>query len=141
VSTLAIAVTALIAALAAATVVGVAVNRRSGVLRETTPEAPTPDLGLSQTDPTVVHFSAAWCGPCAAVRRVIEQVCADLPGVSHVEIDIDADPAAARELSVLSLPTTFVFDAQGRQRYRSTGVPKAADLKAVLRSLDPSGHD
>ena len=140
-SSLAIAVTALIAALAAATLVGVAVNRRSGVLRETTPEAPTPDLGLSQTQPTVVHFSATWCGPCAAVRRVVEQVCADLPGVSHVEIDIDADPAAARELSVLSLPTTLVFDAQGRQRYRSTGVPKQADLRAVLRSLDLSGPD
>ena len=36
---------------------------------------------------------------------------------------------AARRLSVLSLPTTFIFDADGRQRYRSAGVPKAADLR------------
>ena len=138
-STLAIAVTAIIAALTTATAVGIAVHRRSGVLRETTPEAQaeTAGLGLSQTGPTVLHFSAAWCGPCASVRRVVDQVCADLPGVAHVEIDIDAEPAAARKLSVLSLPTTFVFDAQGRQRYRSAGVPKVADLRTAVQPLLP----
>ena len=82
-----------------------------------------------------VYFSAEWCGPCAAVRRVIHQVVADLPQVTHVEIDMDENPGAARRLSVLSLPTTFIFDAEGRGLYRSTGVPKAADLKAALEPL------
>jgi hypothetical protein len=45
---------------------------------------------------------------------------------------MDAAPAAARKLSVLSLPTTFIFDAAGRQCYRSSGVPKAADLRAAI---------
>ena len=48
---------------------------------------------------------------------------------------MDANPAAARQLSVLSLPTTFIFDAERRQRYRSAGVPKAADLKKA--ALEP----
>jgi thiol-disulfide isomerase/thioredoxin len=136
-STLAIAVTAIIAALGTAALVGAVINRRSGRLRETNPEpAPkTLDLGLSQTGPTVVHFSAVWCGPCASVRRVVDQVCTDLPDVAHVEIDIDANPAAAKQLSVLSLPTTFIFDTNGRQRHRSTGVPKAADLRTALQPL------
>jgi thiol-disulfide isomerase/thioredoxin len=95
----------------------------------------TTDLGLSTTGPTVLHFGAVWCGPCAGVRRVVNQVCAELPQVAHVEIDMDANPGAARRLSVLSLPTTFVFDAAGRQRYRSAGVPKAADLRSVLEPL------
>ena len=38
-------------------------------------------------------------------------------------------------LSVMSLPTTFIFDADGRQRYRATGVPKAADLRSALEPL------
>jgi thiol-disulfide isomerase/thioredoxin len=128
---------ALAAALALATAVGIALNRRSGVLRETpgASVADTTDLGLSRTGPTVVHFSAVWCGPCASVRRVVNQVCADLPDVAHVEIDMDANPVAARRLSVLSLPTTFIFDADGRQRYRSAGVPKAADLRTALQPL------
>ena len=132
-----IATTATIAALAAATAVGAVVNRRSGVLRETSPEPDqdTSDLGLSETGPTLVHFSAVWCGPCASVRRVVDQVCSALPEVAHLEIDIDANPVAARQLSVLSLPTTFIFDADGRQRYRSSGVPKVADLRKLLEPL------
>jgi thiol-disulfide isomerase/thioredoxin len=149
VSTLVVVLTATLAALAGATAIGVAVNRRSGVLRDTSlktdgpgkPEQDTSDLGLSETGPTVVHFSADWCGPCASVRRVVDQVCAALPDVAHVEIDIDANPVAAKRLSVLSLPTTFIFDADGRQRYRSAGVPKSADLQTALRQLltGPSG--
>jgi thiol-disulfide isomerase/thioredoxin len=130
------------AALAGASAIGVAVNRRSGVLRQTMgPETGPPnqqdtsDLGLSGTGPTVVHFSAEWCGPCASVRRVVDQVCGALPKVAHIEIDIDANPVAAKRLSVLSLPTTFIFDADGRQRYRSAGVPKVADLQSALRPL------
>jgi hypothetical protein len=69
------------------------------------------------------------------VRRVVNQVCAELPEVAHVEIDMDENPAAARRLSVLSLPTTFIFDADGRQRYRAAGVPTAADLRSALEPL------
>ncbi|MGD1237875.1 thioredoxin family protein [Mycobacterium seoulense] len=136
-STVVVVVTALIAALGAASAAGVLVNRRSGALRETAPGLPqdTADLGLSEVGPTVVHFTAAWCGPCASVRRVVEQVCTDLPDVAHLELDIDAHPAAAKRLSVLSLPTTFIFDAGGRQRYRSAGVPKATELRQALQPL------
>jgi thiol-disulfide isomerase/thioredoxin len=133
-----LALIALVVALIAAAVVGWLIQRRSGVLRETTdPTDPvdTSDLGLSRTGPTIVHFSAVWCGPCAGVRRVVHQVCTELPDVAHVEIDMDADPAAARRLSVLSLPTTFVFDADGRQRFRTAGVPKAADLRSAVAPL------
>lgn len=128
---------AIAAALGLAGVAGALHGRRSGTLRDTEhPEGlDTADLGLSTDGPTIVHFTAVWCGPCAAVRRVIKGVCADLPQVAHVEIDMDANPAAARKLSVLSLPTTFIFDADGRQMYRSSGVPKAADLKSALEPL------
>ena len=131
------AVAAIVAALSLAAVVGWAHNRRHGVLRDTAeaPEVDTSDLGLSSTGPTIVHFTAVWCGPCQAVRRVVDQVCAQLPEVAHVEIDMDANPVAARRFSVMSLPTTLIFDAGGAQRYRTSGVPKAADLKAALEPL------
>jgi thiol-disulfide isomerase/thioredoxin len=140
-------VIAIIAAFAVATLVGWLMTRRSGDLREIDPEpaqgaqggtadiADTADLGLSPTGPTVVHFSAPWCGPCDRVRRVVDQVCDDMDAVSHVEIDIDANPVAARRFSVLSLPTTLIFDVDGQQRYRASGVPKAADLRSALQPL------
>ena len=129
-------ITVLIAALGVAFVIGRLLTLRAGLLKETHDvEVDTTDLGLSHTGPTVVHFSAVWCGPCAGVRRVVNQVCAELPEVAHVEIDMDANPAAARRLSVLSLPTTFIFDVDGRQRYRTAGVPTAADLRSALEPL------
>jgi thiol-disulfide isomerase/thioredoxin len=137
---LAVVVVVLIAAFGLAYVINRLIALRAGLLKDTTSAAGSDavdasDLGLSDTGPTIVHFSAVWCGPCAGVRRVVDQVCDELPAVAHVEIDMDANPAAARRLSVLSLPTTFVFDADGRQRYRVAGVPTAADLRSALDPL------
>lgn len=137
-SSLIVVVAVLIVALGVAYVIGRLLTLRAGLMRASAEDAAdvdTSDLGLSATGPTVVHFSAVWCGPCAGVRRVVDQVCADLPEVAHVEIDMDANPDAARRLSVLSLPTTFIFDADGKQRYRTAGVPKAADLRSALEPL------
>jgi len=117
--------------------IGRLLTLRSGMLRDAKAAADvdTSDMGLSTTGPTVVHFTAEWCGPCAAVRRVVDQVCDELPQVAHVELDMDANPAIARRLSVLSLPTTIVFGSDGRPLFRMSGVPKAADLRAALEPL------
>ena len=134
-------IVATVAALVVATLAGWLLTRRSGNIREVQSEsaqgaeANTADLGLSRSGPTVVHFSAPWCGPCDRVRRVVGQVCEDLGDVAHVEVDLDANPATARRFSVLSLPTTLIFDVDGRQRYRASGVPKAADLRSALEPL------
>jgi thiol-disulfide isomerase/thioredoxin len=129
--------TVLIAAFGVAFVIGRLITLRAGMLKaaDEASNVDTSGLGLSSDGPTIVHFTATWCGPCAAVRRVVDQVCEELPSVAHVEIDMDANPEAARRLSVLSLPTTLIFDADGRPRYRTTGVPRAADLRSALEPL------
>ena len=141
-----IQVTILAVVLLAGVAVGVALKVREGRVRT----AKTTDIagsrtellsavGLDETVPAVLHFSADWCGPCAAVRRVVAGVVADLADTVQpprdIEVDIDAEAELARELNVLSLPTTFVFDARGRERFRISGVPKAADLRSALAPL------
>jgi thiol-disulfide isomerase/thioredoxin len=130
------------AAVVVASLAGWLLTRGSGKIREIPSDRgadpDTADLGLSRSGPTIVHFSAPWCGPCDRVRRVVGQVCEDmrdLGNVAHLEIDLDANPATARRFSVLSLPTTLIFDVDGRQRYRASGVPKAADLRSALQPL------
>lgn len=131
----------IVGVLAAASLAGWLLTRRSGTIREIDAgsdqdaDADIAALGLSRRGPTVVHFSAPWCGPCDRVRRVVEQVCEDLDDVAHVEVDLDANPETARRYSVLSLPTTLIFDVDGRQRYRTSGVPNAADLRSALKPL------
>lgn len=136
-TSLALVIVIVIAVLGLGYLLGKLITLRSGMIRAAAEAADidTSGLGLSTTGPTILHFTATWCGPCAAVRRVVDQVCDDLPAVAHVEIDMDENPEAARRLSVLSLPTTIIFDGDGRPRYRTTGVPKAADLRSALEPL------
>ena len=141
----------LVLVLAAALVVGLLLRARAGRVRDTdiasteTSAARTALLatvGVTGAAPAVLHFSAEWCGPCSAVRRVVAGVVADLAQAPQpprdIEVDIDEHPALARELNVLSLPTTFIFDTQGRERFRISGVPKPTDLHSAVAPLTES---
>ncbi|WP_280504576.1 thioredoxin family protein [Nocardia farcinica] len=139
-------ITILLAVLVLALAVGLWLQRLDGTARA--PSAVPEDgrrselltaAGVGTSGPAVLHFSAEWCGPCAAVRRVVSGVTTDLADrplpPRDIEVDIDAEPALARELNVLSLPTTFVFDAEGKERFRISGVPKSGELRSALAPL------
>jgi thioredoxin-like negative regulator of GroEL len=138
-------ITVLVAVLALATVVGLAFRARAGKVRNTASSGDTDtaellaSVGVQSAVPTVLHFSADWCGPCAAVRRVVGQVIADLSRSAHppveVEVDIDEHPLLAKKLGVMSLPTTFIFDGGAIERFRISGVPTSADLRTALLQL------
>ncbi|MFI5780211.1 thioredoxin family protein [Nocardia sp. NPDC051570] len=141
-------ITILAVVLLAGLAAGLAIRLREGRVRTSAGADMTGDdartellaaVGVQGEVPAVVHFSADWCGPCAAVRRVVAGVVADLAETPQppldIEVDIDAEPALAKELNVLSLPTTFVFDARGRERFRISGVPKSGDLRSALSPL------
>ncbi|MBH5145235.1 thioredoxin family protein [Rhodococcus erythropolis] len=142
-------ITILLVALVAVVAVGLFLKSRNGAVRATTAASGTTNsrlellssAGVSSPNggPVVLHFSADWCGPCAAVRRVVGQVAvsmADAPRPPvEIELDIDKEPALAREMSVLSLPTTFILDGGLEEQFRVSGVPSAADLKAALVPL------
>lgn len=131
----------LIVAVAVALAAGFLIRSRSGKVLDGSAVDPDSalllDAGLSTTCPTILHFSAPWCGPCAAVRRVVDQVIGKLAAegvtVLDLEVDIDENPSLAQQLKVLSLPTTFIYDASGAQLHRIPGVPKADALLAALR--------
>ncbi|KAA8886866.1 thioredoxin family protein [Nocardia colli] len=141
-----IEITILAVMLLAALAVGVLLRRRDGKVRAadvTETRSARADLlaavGVTGSVPAVLHFSADWCGPCAAVRRVVADVTGQLAESAQppldIEVDIDAEPVLAKELNVLSLPTTFVFDSEGRERFRISGVPKVTDLRSALEPL------
>ncbi|MEU7403353.1 thioredoxin family protein [Streptomyces sp. NPDC044948] len=81
---------------------------------------------------TLVQFSSAFCAPCRATRRVLDEVAGMVPGVVHVEIDAEARLELVRALDVLKTPTVFVLDAGGRVVRRAVGQPRKADVIAAL---------
>lgn len=81
---------------------------------------------------TLVQFSSAFCAPCRATRRLLGEVAAMVPGVTHVEIDAEAHLDLVRELEILITPTVLVLDASGRVVRRAAGQPRKADVIAAL---------
>jgi thiol-disulfide isomerase/thioredoxin len=81
---------------------------------------------------TLLQFSTAFCAPCRATRRVLAEVAAMVPGVTHLEIDAEAHLPLVRALEIESTPTTLVLAADRRVVRRATGVPRRADVIAAL---------
>ncbi|MGY0488384.1 TlpA family protein disulfide reductase [Streptomyces sp. WG-D5] len=81
---------------------------------------------------TLVQFSSAFCVPCRATRRVLDEVAAMVPGVSHVEIDAEDRLDLVRDVGVLKTPTVLVLDARGREVRRASGQPRKVDVIAAL---------
>jgi thiol-disulfide isomerase/thioredoxin len=84
---------------------------------------------------TVVQFSSAFCQPCRATRRILEEVAAMVPGVAHVEIDAEENLDLVRALDVRRTPTVFFLDASGVVRKRASGQPRKADVIAALGEI------
>ncbi len=55
----------------------------------------------------VIRFTASWCGPCKALKTVLDQVETDVP----IEvIDIDEQPDLATEFGIRSVPTLVMME-------------------------------
>jgi thiol-disulfide isomerase/thioredoxin len=84
---------------------------------------------------TLVQFSTAFCQPCRATRRVLDEVAAMLDGVTHVEVDAETHLPLVRRLNVLRTPTVLVLDGSGRIVRRASGQPRKADVIAALGEI------
>lgn len=89
---------------------------------------------------TLVQFSTAFCQPCRATRRILDEVTRTVSGVGHVEIDAESHLDLVRRLDVRRTPTVLVLDAGGQVRNRATGAPRKAEVLAVLGSLEADGR-
>ncbi|CAL9325586.1 TlpA family protein disulfide reductase [Streptomyces sp. SudanB52_2052] len=126
-----------VSVLAAASAYGVLQRRRSGRVRvrgrDDGKRLDAAQLGAELGErATLVQFSSAFCAPCRATRRVLGEVAGLVPGVTHVEIDAEAQLDLVRRLDILKTPTVLVLDADGRVVRRATGQPRKADVIAAL---------
>jgi len=65
---------------------------------------------LSANTPTVVKFTATWCGPCKNYAPIVDAVAEKQQDtIKFVEVDIDENPQIAQKYGVRSIPTTLIF--------------------------------
>ena len=88
---------------------------------------------------TVVQFSSAFCQPCRATRRILEEVTAMVPGVAHVEIDAEDNLDLVRALDIRRTPTVLFLDSAGTIRKQASGLPRKVDVIAAIGDLVPGG--
>jgi thioredoxin 1 len=84
----------------------------------------------------LVDFWAAWCGPCKMVAPVLDEIAGEnKEKLTVAKLDIDANPATARDYQVMSIPTMILFK-DGKPVKQIVGAkPKAALLSDLSEYL------
>ena len=78
--------------------------------------------------PTLIDFTAAWCGPCKAMAPVLQQVAGDIGEKGRIiKIDVDKNRSLATKMNVKGVPT-FILYKNGKSLWRESGMQSAQTL-------------
>ena len=87
--------------------------------------------------PVLLYFTTPTCAPCKTVQRPAIQRLQERIGerMEVVEVDASIQPELASQWGVLSVPTTFIIDAQGNPRYVNHGVAPLDKLQRQFAEI------
>ena len=95
-------------------------------------QSPMPVLVNFYKDKGNCYFFAEWCGPCKAMKPVLEElklVVGDKARI--VKIDVDQHEDLATKYRIQAVPT-FILFKNGEAVWRHSGVIHSSELQGVI---------
>ncbi len=83
--------------------------------------------------PTLVDFTATWCGPCKMMKPVLEELHVMMGDELRIlKIDIDRNPSVANSMNISGVPTLLLYK-NGQLLWRQSGVQSAKQLQQIIQ--------
>ena len=90
------------------------------------------DQVLGSATPVLVKFEADWCGPCKAMKPMVDEIANEYSGRLKVTtVDIEDNQQTVYRLGVRAVPTVVLFK-NGEVFAQKVGLPRKADLTALI---------
>ena len=87
---------------------------------------------LKSSQPVLVDYWAAWCGPCKQIAPMLEEVATEFAGkVTVAKLNVDENQETAAKFNIRGIPTLMLFK-DGKVAATKVGALSKAQLTEFL---------
>lgn len=89
---------------------------------------------LKSSQPVLVDYWAAWCGPCKMIAPILEEIATEYAGrLTIAKLNVDENQATAAKYGIRGIPTLMLFK-DGQAAATKVGALSKSQLTAFLDS-------